>query len=41
MSSEDWQRWALWFALAIAVAGLGALAWRLARDVAKAAPPGA
>jgi len=38
-SPDDRKRWALWLVLAVAVAGLGALAWRLAHDVNKAPPP--
>jgi hypothetical protein len=32
-SAEDRRRWALWAVLGLAVAGLGVLAWRLARDL--------
>jgi hypothetical protein len=34
-SAKDKQRWVLWAALGAAVAGLGALAWRLMRDMGK------
>ena len=36
----DWKRWSLWGALVFGVAILGAMAWRLSRQLNKQPPPG-
>lgn len=36
----DWKRWSLWGALVLGVIVLGAMAWRLSRQLGKAPPPG-